>query len=563
MNENTSDKEQVARLVDILAQKGVEYAVLSPGSRNAPLLIAFAREPRIRHFVVLDERSAAFFALGLAQQSCCPVALVCTSGTAPLNYAPAIAEAYYQQQPLIVVTADRPEEWIDQSDCQTIRQRDVFRNFVKASFQLPVEVHGEEESWYTNRIVHDAYNATLRGRRGPVHINVPLREPLYGQASRKSGRTRDIIRIEPAQQLAGIINARMASCFNGFRKVMILAGFHPCNNSLQHYLEKLSAFGNVVLLTETTSNLRVPAAIDTIDRVLATISEEEEAELMPDLLITIGGSLVSKHIKAFLRRHTCMEHWNIDQSEYLVDTFKSLTTQVDIEAAYFFKALLPELKPSDSDYAAKWARKKAFAVRRHNEFLRQAPWSDLQAFSLLVPSLPENICLQLGNSTPVRYAQLFQWPFVKQVDCNRGTSGIDGSTSTAVGASVLYEGTTLLITGDMSFLYDSNALWNSYITPRLKIVVILNGGGGIFRFIPGPSETEELEECFETRRDVNARGFAELHGFRYFHAGDTASLQHVLPAFWAETERPAILGIQTPRETNAEVLKEYFQHLKN
>ncbi|MDE7073621.1 MAG: 2-succinyl-5-enolpyruvyl-6-hydroxy-3-cyclohexene-1-carboxylic-acid synthase [Odoribacter sp.] len=562
MNENTSDKEQVVHLVDILVQNGVRYAVLSPGSRNAPLLIAFAREPRIRHFVVLDERSAAFFALGLVQQSCSPVALVCTSGTAPLNYAPAIAEAYYQQQPLIVVTADRPEEWIDQSDCQTIRQRDVFRNFVKASFQLPAEVHDEEELWYINRILYDAYNTTQRGRRGPVHINVPLREPLYGQASRKGNRMRHIIRIEPAQQLARMLNAWMASYFNSFRKVMIVAGFHPYKESLQYYLEKLSEFGNVVLLTETTSNLQVPAAIDTIDRVLATISEEEEAEFAPELLITMGGSLVSKRIKTFLRKHACMQHWNIDQSEYLVDTFKSLTTQVDIEAVCFFKALLPELKPSDSGYAARWARKKASAVRRHNEFLSQIPWSDLQAFSLLVPSLPKNICLQLGNSTPVRYAQLFQWPSFKQADCNRGTSGIDGSTSTAVGASVLYEGTTLLITGDMSFLYDSNALWNSYITPRLKIVVILNGGGGIFRFIPGPSETEELEECFETRRDVNARGFAELHGFRYFHADGATSLQHVLPAFWAETERPAILGIQTPREINAEVLKEYFQYLK-
>lgn len=562
MRNLTSDKESVNLLTDILVEKGVCHVVLSPGSRNAPLLMAFAREQCIRHFVVLDERSAAFFAIGLAQQACEPVVLVCTSGTAPLNYAPAIAEAYYQHLPLIVVTADRPEEWIDQADCQTIRQRDMYRNFVKASYQLPAEVRDDEEHWYVNRQVNDAFNTALQGQRAPVHINVPLREPLYGQALREPCWERSIFRIEPDPRLAPETLELLAIELNTCRKVMILAGSFPRNGLLQDLLESLAAFENVVVLTETTANFHIDAAVGTIDRVLATLSEKEKADFAPEILITLGGSLISKQIKTYLREYKPAEHWSIDRGEHPADTFQAMTRQMDLDAFYFFHSLLPRMYSVHSNYAARWAKKKALARRRHDKFLSHAPWSDLQAFSLLLPSLPENVCLHLANSTPVRYAQLFDAPRTWQVNANRGTSGIDGCTSTAVGASVLAPGMTLLITGDMSFLYDSNALWNPYITPRLKIVVMINGGGGIFRFIPGPSETEELEECFEAHRDVNVRGFAELHGFRYFHAADAAALQSVLPAFWAETERPAILGIQTPRERNAEVLKDYFKQLR-
>ena len=165
----TTDKEGIKILIEVLKEKGIRQVVLSPGSRNAPLLVAFAREKQIRHFVVLDERSAAFMALGMAQQSGVPVALVCTSGTAPLNYAPAIAEAYYQRLPLIVITADRPVEWIDQDDSQTIRQQAVFRNIVKASYQLPAELFHADEHWYANRLVNDALNTALKGRQGPEY----------------------------------------------------------------------------------------------------------------------------------------------------------------------------------------------------------------------------------------------------------------------------------------------------------------------------------------------------------------------------------------------------------
>lgn len=561
MLDYTSDKEGVHFLTEILVEKGVKRVVLSPGSRNAPLLMAFARERRIQHYVVLDERSAAFMALGMAQQSGEPVALACTSGTAPLNYGPAIAEAYYQRLPLIVITADRPIEWIDQEDSQTIRQCGLFANIVKASYQLPAELRDEEERWYANRLVNDAINCALKGRKGPIHINVPLREPLYGQRIYSNGQVRIVEFLETAQTLPLDVITDLLGRFQECRKVMILAGFHLPDRRLKEYLHRLAVLRQVVVLTETPSNLRSERHVGMIDRVLATIGEEEKNDFAPDLLITFGGALISRHVKTFLRKYPPREHWYVDKSEHPADTFKVLTTQIDLKAVDFFYLLDEKAQTVVSDYAERWKQKKELAAIRHNEFAKSVCWCDWKAFSLIWPTLPEGVSLQLSNSTPIRYAQLFECPQVLRMDCNRGTSGIDGSTSTAVGAAVLNSGLTLLVTGDMSFLYDSNALWNKYISPRLKIIVMKNGGGGIFRFIPGPSGLEELEECFETTREVNVRGFAELHHFTYFQAGNEMELRGILPLFWRENQMPAILAIETPRVENAEILKDYFRCL--
>lgn len=563
MEKSVSDKESIRILIEILIKKGVRHVVLSPGSRNAPLLVSFAREKRIKHYVVLDERSAAFFALGMAQQSGEAVALACTSGTAPLNYGPAIAEAYYQRLPLIVISADRPVEWIDQDDSQTIRQNGMFANIVKSSYQLPTELRDEDEKWYANRLVNDALNCALKGRRGPVHINVPLREPLYGFTSPNGEPVRTVEFVTALPVLARETMEELAGKWNTCPKVMILAGCHLPDERLKLALHQLAGLDNVVVLSETPANLGSELHIGRIDRVLATLNEEEKADFAPELLITFGGPLISRHVKAFLRRYRPQCHWSIDRSEHPADTLKVLTTQIDLNAEDFFPVLCEFVRSSASDYAARWKEKKELSDARHKAFAATVPWSDWSVFSVILPLLPEGCALQLANSTPVRYAQLFEYTQVARVDGNRGTSGIDGSTSTAVGAACLNDGLTVLITGDMSFIYDSNALWNKYITPRLKIVVIKNGGGGIFRFIPGPSELEELEECFETEQDVNIRGYALLHHFRYYHAASETELKNVVAEFFEIADRPAILEVETPRWKNGEILKEYFKKLKS
>ena len=557
---NYSDIEQVRLLVGLLEQKGIRRVVLSPGSRNAPLTVSVARSTALTHYVVVDERSAAFFALGLAQQSGETVALVSTSGTALLNYAPGIAEAYYQGVPLLVLSADRPPEWIDQDDSQAIRQQGVFSSFVKGSFQLPVSITCDEERWHTNRVVNEAVNLSQEGFPGPVHLNIPLREPLYGFHSQQPEMPRVFSPATTAPQLQQAELLRMQHRFSSSSKVMVIAGFNAPDSSLREIMERLATFQQVVVLAESPANLSGGRIIPTIDRVLAPLSPGEAADYAPDLLITFGGALISRMIKSFIRSHPPREHWHIDRRTLPPDTCQSLTHPVPMGAASFFRQLCSGegLSSSLSDFASRWEVKNKAAALRHEQFIQQAPWCDLKAFSILWPQLPPRSHLQLGNSTPVRYAQLFGPARVERTDSNRGTSGIEGSLSTAIGASIASGKETIVITGDLCFLYDSNALWNRYLTPHLKIIVMANGGGGIFRFLPGSSALEEVEELFETPHRVGLGQLVQTHRLELFEASDKASLQRVLPSFFEIRETPSVLLIETSAEISGNVLKGYF-----
>lgn len=563
MSQLYSDKEIVQIIADIAVKNNLKRVVISPGSRNAPLSIAFARDERIETFVLVDERSAAFFALGMAQQSNEPVGLVCTSGTALLNYAPAVAEAYYQRIPLVVISADRPLEWIDLDDSQAIRQQEALKGVVKGVYQLPVSVQGADDRWYANRLVNEAFNTALSGRKGPIHLNVPFREPLYGLKPYLEKNERIVRTINPVGDLSDDALETLSSTIRSSSKVLVLAGQTAPSAELQRALERFSSLPQVVVLTETISNLSSPNFITTIDRVITSFSEEELPEYMPELLISFGGPVVSKIIRRMIRFCPPVHHWYIGKGEPLIDTFGALTERIDLSPEAFFRQLVPEAEPVTSDYATRWKMRDGQQTQKHEAFLQTAEWSDLKVFSILLPSIPQGSHLQVGNSSTVRYAQLFKGCPALHTRGNRGTSGIDGSTSTAAGASVVFEGQTILITGDMSFMYDSHAFWNPYLTSRFKVIVIKNGGGGIFRFIAGPSEVEECEQYFETAQEIDVERLAVFYRLAYFKAGDEASLQEALPRFYAETERPAVLEVETPRQVNDRVLKAYFKSLQN
>ncbi|MEG1617444.1 MAG: 2-succinyl-5-enolpyruvyl-6-hydroxy-3-cyclohexene-1-carboxylic-acid synthase [Bacteroidales bacterium] len=556
----STDKLNVQLIARICVQKGMRHAVISPGSRNAPLMVAFNREEEIRCHVVVDERSAAFYALGIAQQTGEAVALICTSGTALLNYAPAVAEAFYQRIPLMILSADRPQEWIDQDDSQTIRQFKVFAPYVKASYQLPVESSRQADEWYINRSVNEAFNLMMCDRKGPVHLNIPLDEPLFNQGEQIAENPRIFNKISDhrgiSKQEMLALTSRIASC----KKVMVLASLLNPSTQLEQALRKISKLPNVIILTETVSNLNDPAFISCIDRTICRIPKESKEDFNPELLISFGGAVISKFIKTRLKEFPPLEHWYVGKEEFAIDTFTSLTLQVDCNPALFAEQLAASVKglSIQSDYAAKWLVLNKVADIRHEEYLNNTVWSDLKAFSLIIPAIPEKSRLQLSNGTTIRYHQLFKGCKASRVNCNRGTSGIDGSTSTAAGAASVFSGITTLITGDMSFLYDSNALWNNRLSPNLKIIVINNGGGGIFRFIKGPSELEELESYFETPHGLDISKLASLYRLDYFRAEDELTLEKSLGSFY-ETTNTAILEVVTPRFENDTILRKYFK----
>jgi 2-succinyl-5-enolpyruvyl-6-hydroxy-3-cyclohexene-1-carboxylate synthase len=557
---------QLHLLAAVMAGKGITHVVVSPGSRNAPAIVVFNRQPGLSLFSISDERSAGFYALGMAQQLNRPVALLCTSGSAALNYAPAIVEAFYQKVPLLIITADRPEAWIDQGDSQTIRQRNVFSDYVRKSYNLPDNINEQDDYRYFERSVSEAIDRTLFPASGPVHINLPLSEPLYdiewpadAVQTRSPGIAGTSIRVDETEM------SRIADIWNSSASKMILAGQMPPDAEINHLLEQLADDPSVTLLTETTSNITIQSAISCIDRTIEAMDANEMELLKPTVLLTIGGAVVSKKIKALLRKMRPQHHWHVsaDTDEFHMDTYQSLTLTIPAQTHAFLSQLMGKRIPHNSHFGKSWMDRSNKCAAKHQQFLRSAPFCDLSVYETLFREMPANGHLHLGNSTPVRYAQLFDEASQFISWSNRGTSGIDGCVSTAAGASAICYQPLTVITGDVGFFYDSNALWNSNLSPLLRIILINNGGGNIFRVIPGPDNFEELEPFIETAHNLDVEGIVRNFGLNYHQAHNQEELNQALPDFFAaqENSKAALLEIFTPNKLSADVLKEYFNFI--
>ena len=541
-------------IIQICLAKGIKNIVISPGSRNAPLTIGFVNNPNFNCYSIADERCAAFFALGIAQQTQKPVALVCTSGSALLNYYPAFSEAFYSQIPLIVISADRPQSKIDIGDGQTIRQENVFKNHSLYNANLTEEVSVENDL-KINKAINKAFV-----KKGPVHINAPFEEPLYQTVSKLDVDVTISVfnKKHPKISIDQIIE--FTNIWNQSKKKLILVGENKPNEIDDENIEFLAKDNSVVVMTETTSNLHHPSFLNNIDTIITPFTKKEFKNFQPDILITFGGMVVSKRIKAFLRAYKPKHHWHIDTLR-AYDTYGALTQHFKVYPNQFFKQFLPFTIPIKSNYFSTFDKISALRETKHQEYLAKIPFSDFKAFEKIIPSLSENSMLHLSNSSAIRYAQLFAIKSSIQVFCNRGTSGIDGSTSTAIGAAVANERQTTLIAGDIGFLYDSNALWNDYTPKNFKIILINNGGGGIFRILPGHEETPVFNKFFETSHCLTAEQLAKMYGFEYSIASDEASLDNRLKALYAQNERPSILEIFTPTLENNKILLQYFKEL--
>jgi 2-succinyl-5-enolpyruvyl-6-hydroxy-3-cyclohexene-1-carboxylate synthase len=541
-------------IIQICLAKGITTIIISPGSRNAPLTIGFVNNPAFQCYSIADERCAAFFALGIAQQTKQPVALVCTSGSALLNYYPAFAEAFYSQIPLIVISADRPQSKIDIGDGQTIRQENVFANHSLYNANLN-ETVSKENDYKINQAIDIALN-----EKGPVHINAPFEEPLYETVSALSV---DIMvnAFANLNALPAIENlSEFASIWNNSTRKIILVGVNAPNMISDKTINFLANDQSVVVMTETTSNLYHSNFITNIDTIITPFTSDDFETFRPEILVTFGGMIVSKRIKAFLRKYKPKHHWHIDTLR-AYDTFNALTKHFEVSPNAFFEAFLPLTTAIKSDYFSKMDAVQILRKEKHEAYLAKIPFSDFVVFEKVIKRLPRNSQLQISNSSAIRYAQLIDIDSSIEVYCNRGTSGIDGSTSTAIGAAVANEKQTVFITGDIGFLYDSNALWNQYIPKNFKIILINNGGGGIFRILPGHEEAPVFNTFFETSHCLTAEHLAKMYGFEYGIASDEASLETSLTTLLAQNEKPSLLEIFTPTLENDSILLQYFKEL--
>ena len=546
----------------ILNKCGVRHVVICPGSRNAPLTISFVRnEAMIRHSVV-DERSAGFIAMGIAQRSKQPVAVICTSGSAILNLAPACAEAFYQEVPVLFISADRPPEWTDQGDGQTIRQPNVLEPHVKKSYQFPVDLTHPDAQWEYRRKLCESVNEATHGIKGPVHLNIPFREPFYPDADQelKFSKNLQVTRlIDGDHLLPNSVRATLQQEWKQFERKVIVLGQGLPGKDLLARIREIGQQQHIPIIADVISNASsLPNIITQQDLFMAHPKAIEE--LRPDLVITIGKTLISKNLKIALRMGSA--HWHVGQNRP-TDTFKNLTRIYGCDPASFIQGISAE-KSQGEAYFQQWNTAEANTATRVRQALKGAPWSEFTFFQKLLSMIPAGSHVHLANSMIVRYANFFT-PRQKEITfhCNRGTSGIDGATSTAVGHAVAGNERHLLITGDLSALYDRNAFLNDLNLSDFKVIVSNNGGGGIFDLIPGPKvlQDQERQKYFETRHSFGFRDLAKEVGLSYHQLDSEAGIDDTLRNFLQRSEN-ALLEVKTRAEINGKVFRKVKQSLK-
>jgi 2-succinyl-5-enolpyruvyl-6-hydroxy-3-cyclohexene-1-carboxylate synthase len=562
--------QPIINLVNILAKKGVNNAIISPGSRNAPLTIALVQHPDVATKSISDERSAAFIALGMAQNLKSPIALCCTSGSAAYNYAPAIAEAFFQEIPLIILTADRPKEWIHQHDGQTIYQTDIFGKHVKKSFEIGADYSHPDSIWHIERTINEAVNLAKSFPQGPVHINIPLREPFYPSDNEEvtfnsNPRLIEVEAIETTLNKSSwhlILNK-----FQDYDRILIAGGQGEKSTVLSDILSRLQDEFQVVCLGDSISNL----GFDAISKHDIFLKPENET-LKPELLITFGKSFISKGLKTFLRKNKALEHWHLQLGDHLVDTLQSVTKIIPMNPLDFFTKIYEDLdfekfrageEERDSSYKNDWISQERKATIYLEKFfnleIHQQCFNEFYVIKQIMDSLPENSQLHLANSMSVRYANYIGVDAKKNIEvfANRGTSGIDGCVSTAVGQALSTHKLVFLLVGDVAFFYDRNGLWNRYLPDNLRIILLNNHGGGIFRIIEGPNKQAELEDYFETVQAMNAQNTALDAGLEYYFVDGLNNFSANLEKFIINEGQSKLFEIETVSQVNAEIFKKF------
>jgi 2-succinyl-5-enolpyruvyl-6-hydroxy-3-cyclohexene-1-carboxylate synthase len=562
-------------IAEICFRHGITQAVLCPGSRCAPLTLAFARHPKITARTFSDERSAAFVGMGIAQQTNTPVVLVCTSGSAAYNFSPAVAEAYFQQIPLLIFTADRAVEWVDQYDGQTIHQQAIYGTHVKKSFQLPPVDEHPDTAWHINRVVNEAIQLSRQFPSGPVHINAPFREPFYPAKSENISFSKEP-RIIEVQHVAPILAnndvQQLKQKLGQFNKVLVVAGQHDYDDALIKSLEKFSKHQKISIVGDVISNLHASTqTIRHVDAFLGQCGEDVKKSLRPELLITFGKSVISKNLKIFLRQHRAVEHWYVQSNGAVADTFQTITKNILTTPSLFFEGLSEAIKNSDfetqkrENYLRLWEAEEHRTQRSLKSFFATPVFGEFYVIHEFIKSLPPRCNLHLANSMTVRYANFISLEAGKKgihVFSNRGTSGIDGCTSTAMGHTLVSDVPNFLITGDMAFFYDRNAFWHNYDVPNLHVFLINNHGGIIFNLIDGPGNLPERDEFFVTEQRLSGQNLANEFGIDYSKIETLKQLKNGIKNFLEFDGKTKVLEIDTERKVNAAIFDKFLQHVK-
>jgi 2-succinyl-5-enolpyruvyl-6-hydroxy-3-cyclohexene-1-carboxylic-acid synthase len=547
-----SGNKMVLQLLSLLKQYGIRKVVVSPGSRHFVFVHSLEADSYFKLYSVVDERSAAFFALGLMQQTGEIVAVTCSSGTACMNYGSAIVEAYYQHLPLLILSSDRLSQFLNQMEDQMYDQLDTFTNCTKYQGQLPV-VNNAFDEWYCNRIINEAFLELTHHGKGPVHLNIPfeahdtdrfevkeipvVRKINISTSSLTSEKWEDY-----GEQLKG-------------KKVMIVWGQSVAmTKQLEDAVTEFTRNFDAVILTDKISNCHHPRAVTNTTVVWRALRPLERVVLKPDIVISVGANYIfNNELKGYLRPAN-VKHWQVGKEDKVCDPFRSLTEIFEMEEDFFFRAITANSTfTNEGEYADSWLNISRLPL------LPTPDYNELYAIGALMNSLPKNVDLQLANSCTIRMAHFFSIDSSIRVNCNRGVNGIDGSMSTAIGFSADNLRPTFYITGDLSFFYDMNSLWIRHLSSKMRILLINNGGGAVMYGSLNNEMRKTLPPHIGAEHGMSAKGWVESVGFKYLSAHSKEEVDEGVKVLCDTTiEQPIILEVFTTINSDIDSIGEYY-----
>lgn len=563
----------VGALVDELVRAGVQHFCVAPGSRSTPLALTIARQPGARLWMHIDERSAGFFALGMAKVLRAPVALVCTSGTAAANFLPAVVEAFYARIPLIVLTADRPHELRDVGAPQTIDQIDLFGKHAKWFVDLAEPDAAPELLRYVRTVAGRAVATALRGPAGPVHLNCPFREPLLpnpalsaqATAARPAGapyvRVNAGLRAPSAETVA-----QLAALAAGTERGLIICGAQD-DPALAGPMTQLAAALGFPILADPLSGLRCgphdhALIIDSYDAFLRDSAFVEQ--YAPELVLRCGAMPVAKPLLLYLQRHSSARQVLIDGDGGWNEPTLLASEVIHADARLLCDALVGVIDAPPQrtgGWARSWQSAQAATRAAIDAHMRDIPGLfEGKVFAELRDLLPEGALLYAGNSMPIRDLDTFFAGSERAVRLlgNRGANGIDGVISSALGAAAAAPGPTVLVIGDLSFYHDSNGLLAAKLHQLNATIVLLNNnGGGIFSFLPQANEPEHFETLFGTPTDLDFAPFAQLYGARYTRVTGWGDFRGAVGAS-IHASGLHIVEVPTERASNVALHREFW-----
>jgi 2-succinyl-5-enolpyruvyl-6-hydroxy-3-cyclohexene-1-carboxylate synthase len=547
-----TDKKNALQLMALLKEFGISHIVISPGTRNTPISHSIEDDAFFNTYIITDERSAGFFALGLIQKLNKPAAVCCTSGSAMMNYGPAVTEAYYQNLPLLLITADLPNRLLGQAEAQMMPQYGIFDKILKKSVHIP-EVETPEDEWLANRLINEALLELDHRFRGPVQINIEFFGNLYNFPNGELPVCRKINRIIDRSN-----NWEYEYCreLYNWKNILIILGQEIFSDrEKQEYLAEFVSVFNCVVITDYLSNFHHDNAIQHMLPVFNTMLYSSQ-NYKPDIIITMGGNYTFHwHVKGFLQKNTPEKHWHISPRGDLVDKFHCLTDVFEMEEKTFLQKMISASgetgrKNDNSDYINAWKK-------LYNTYTEPGvTFSDLYVAGSFLSHIPHHCSLHLANSSSVRLAQLFSLDSSIKVFCNRGVDGIDGCVSTAVGYAASCDELVFLLIGDLAFFYDNNGLWNKYKKGNLRILLNNNYGAGLFV----QSFGFEVSEFIGAQHSNTAKGYAESLGITYLSAGNKEEFDKSLPEFLTPvSDKPVLLEVFTSISGDAELLTDYYR----